>query len=192
MTGARDITARAHAWIAPALAPGAVAVDATTGNGHDTEFLAAGVGPAGIVHAFDVQASALDRARERLQRAGLVERVCWHHAGHESLREVTGEAAVTAVMFNLGWLPGGSREVITQPQTTLSALEQAATLLAADGRLSIVAYRGHAGGAEEHAAVDRWVRGGVHGLDVVLVEPASLHPTAPVLYGLMARGKPTA
>lgn len=54
-----NMTKAAHLVMKPHLCVGATVVDATAGNGHDTLFLAQHVGPAGVVHAFDVQASAL-------------------------------------------------------------------------------------------------------------------------------------
>ena len=41
--------------IQPALYPGARAIDATMGNGHDTQWLCEQVGNEGCVYAFDVQ-----------------------------------------------------------------------------------------------------------------------------------------
>ena len=52
--------------IGPALYAGAVAVDATMGNGQDTLWLCEQVGQTGRVYAFDVQADAVERTRQRL------------------------------------------------------------------------------------------------------------------------------
>lgn len=50
------------------------------------------------------------------------------------------------VAFNLGYLPGGDKGIITQSATTLLALEAAKELLLPGGVISIVAYVGHPGG----------------------------------------------
>ncbi|QHT62732.1 methyltransferase domain-containing protein [Paenibacillus lycopersici] len=47
-------------------APGGAVIDATCGNGVDTQFLAGLVGPRGAVYAFDIQEAALERTRARL------------------------------------------------------------------------------------------------------------------------------
>ena len=52
--------------IGPALYDGARAIDATMGNGHDTQWLCECVGENGRVYAFDVQREAVERTRERL------------------------------------------------------------------------------------------------------------------------------
>lgn len=49
---------------------GAVAIDATTGDGHDTPHLAQAVGSGGHVYGFDIQAQAI--ARTWRGRAGAV------------------------------------------------------------------------------------------------------------------------
>lgn len=58
-------------------------------------------------------------------------------------------------MFNLGYLPGGDKSLITKVATTLSALQQALELLAEDGVLTAVIYPGHEGGRDEADAVER-------------------------------------
>jgi hypothetical protein len=59
-------------------------------------------------------------------------------------------------MFNLGYLPGSDKSVITRTGTTLRALDAARDLLAADGLLTIAVYPGHEGGAEEQRAIADW------------------------------------
>jgi hypothetical protein len=63
---------------------------------------------------------------------------------------------VTAVMFNLGYLPGGDKERVTQPATTRSALAAAADLLRSGGRITVVLYVGHPGGEREAQVVRQW------------------------------------
>ena len=142
-----------------ALGAGALAVDATVGNGHDTLFLAERVGASGRVYGFDVQPEAVARTRSRLEAAGLAGRVTLFERGHEAMRTALPPEAVgrvRAVMFNLGYLPGGDKTRITRPGTTLPALTAALDLLAPGGVLTVVVYGGHPGGAEESDAVTAW------------------------------------
>ena len=142
-----------------ALEAGALAVDATVGNGHDTLFLAERVGASGRVFGFDVQPEAVARTRRRLEAAGLAGRVTLFERGHEAMRAALPPEAigrVRAVMFNLGYLPGGDKTRITRPGTTLPALTAALDLLAPGGVLTVVVYGAHPGGAEESDAVTAW------------------------------------
>ncbi len=95
----------AQALIAPALYPGARAVDATMGNGGDTRRLCELVGEAGRVYGFDIQPEAVERTRALLEEHGLIDRATLFCAGHEHMAQRVPEP-VDAVMFNLGWLPG--------------------------------------------------------------------------------------
>jgi len=56
----------------------------------------------------------------------------------------------------VGYRPGGDKRTRTATETTLAALDAAFSILASDGRISIVAYPGHPGGREETEAVKQW------------------------------------
>jgi predicted methyltransferase len=147
------VTEIAHRIVRPALAPGAWVVDATVGNGHDTLFLAAGVGPAGRVFGFDVQASALAATAGRVSGLSHVTLI---HAGHEELQArlpATAKRRLAVVMFNLGYLPGAARAVTTRTETTLAALRQALDLLCIGGLVTMALYPGQPAGLAEAEAV---------------------------------------
>ena len=57
-----------------AIGEGARVIDATRGGGGDTQALCEMVGESGRVYAFDIQQSAVDRTRARLEEAGLLPR----------------------------------------------------------------------------------------------------------------------
>lgn len=142
-----------------ALRPGDLAVDATLGNGRDAVLLAGSVGPAGRVFCFDIQEVAIHRASERLAAAGLLERVRIFRVGHERLAEhlpPESQGRVRAATFNLGFLPGSDRRVITRPETTLAALAALLPFMAPGGIVSIAVYTGHPGGQAEGEAIAAW------------------------------------
>jgi tRNA A58 N-methylase Trm61 len=144
-----------HLLLLRSVHAGDVVVDATCGYGHDTLFLARLVGSEGKVWAFDVQEDALAAAENLLREGGCLPWVRLVHSGHERIAEYVREA-VRAVVFNLGFLPGRDEGVVTRPETTLAALEQAAELLLPGGIITIAIYTGHPGGAEEAAGVEKW------------------------------------
>jgi predicted methyltransferase len=142
-----------HALLREHLLPGDLAVDATAGNGHDTHFLAQLTGPDGKVFAFDVQSQAITATGRLLQRQGVPEH-CYSliQDSHATLAErlpATAREKLAAVIFNLGYLPGGDKSVITRAGTTLPAVRTALEFLRPGGLLLLVLYPGHAGGAEE-------------------------------------------
>lgn len=142
----------ARALLESAVFPGARAIDATMGNGHDTLWLCTRVGPAGHVYAFDVQEEACSRTRARLEAAGMNARASLFLAGHEEMNAHVGEP-VDAVVFNLGWLPGGAREVTTRVETTLQAIDAATRLIKPTGLVTICVYPGHEEGKRELAVL---------------------------------------
>lgn len=146
----------AHQLLHRALPHGAVALDATAGNGYDTVHLAQCVGAHGRVYAIDIQAQAIQATRTRLQQHGLLERVHLIHASHADVTQHVPHG-IHAAVFNLGYLPNGDKQLTTQTASTLTALQQTMQLLAHGGVLVVVAYRGHAEGAAEYAAIQQWV-----------------------------------
>ena len=127
---------------------GDTVVDATMGNGHDTERLAELVGESGHVYAFDVQEQAVQNTRELLGKAGLLSRTTLFLESHEHLAERV-PAPVRAVMFNLGWLPGGDKHITTHLDSTHKAVEGALSVLAPMGVLCMCVYPGHDEGMRE-------------------------------------------
>jgi len=137
------------------LRPGDVVVDATMGNGHDTLFLTQCVTPGGQVFAFDVQEAALIETRKRVP----AEMTTLIHAGHETMRAHLPaglHGKISAIMFNLGYLPGTDKALITRTETTMIAVLEALELLKPAGVLTVVVYPGHEGGADESRTMAEW------------------------------------
>jgi SAM-dependent methyltransferase len=144
-----------HLFLRERVQQGDRVADATCGNGLDTLFLARLVGEGGKVWAFDIQEEALANTRTRLAEAGCLARVDLVAAGHERLAEFV-DGPLRAAVFNLGYLPGGDKRVVTRPDETIAALEQAAGLIIPGGIITVCIYTGHPGGAEEGEAVEKW------------------------------------
>ena len=137
----------AHDFLAQVITQEDIVVDATMGNGHDTLFLAK---LAKQVYAFDIQEQALEKTSQRLQEAGLTNAELILQ-GHETVDQFVTE--VKAAIFNLGYLPSADKSIITQPQTTIEALDKLCQLLVKGGRIAIMIYYGHEGGDIERDAV---------------------------------------
>lgn len=142
----------ARMWQEKAVCPGDTVVDATMGNGHDTLALCRIAGPEGHVHAFDLQEEALAATKARLAEAGFFSGYTLHHKGHERMDEAA-MGPVRAVVFNLGWLPGGDKSITTRWPTTEIALKKGLGLLMPGGIITLCAYPGHPAGDEELRAL---------------------------------------
>jgi tRNA1(Val) A37 N6-methylase TrmN6 len=154
-----SLTKHAHSLIEYKIIAGAIVIDATVGNGHDTLFLAKQVGESGRVYGFDIQQVALEAARTRLQEANLSDCVTLILANHALMKDkipVQYHGKISAIMFNLGYLPGGDKAIITLAESTLVALNNASQILSPKGIMTILAYPGHDGGDIETDQVKKW------------------------------------
>jgi tRNA A58 N-methylase Trm61 len=169
-----------------ALREGDLAIDATAGNGHDSAFLAECVGASGRVIAFDIQPEAIDQARRQVTGCGFADRVEFHLESHTRITAHAAPGTAAAVMFNLGYLPGGDHAIATECSETLAAIDQAVEVLKPGGVLSIVCYPGHAAGTGEAAAVEDKLTSLSHdGWRVAVYKMCGTHRPAPFL--LLAR-----
>lgn len=130
------------------------AVDATCGNGHDTLWLSQHFAR---VYGFDIQKEAVEATRRRLDEAS-AENVELILDSHENMDRYVKEP-VQVIVFNLGYLPGGSKETSTEAGSTLKALETALDLLDVNGLVSITMYQGHEAGYLERLKVLEWAAG---------------------------------
>ena len=153
------LTEQAQTLVRDIVKPGETAIDATAGNGHDTCFLAETVGHAGRVFAFDVQSAALQRTTARLADIGYAN-VTLLERSHEDMSDAipsTGQGSVAAVMFNLGYLPGGDHAVTTSTESSLTAINTALSLVRCGGIITVLVYPGHAGGDDEAGSVQHLI-----------------------------------
>ena len=141
-----------HEFLAAHLLPGGLYVDATCGNGHDTEFLCRLAGPKGKVLALDIQPAAVENTNARLAAAGLAE--IGHAVVHDHARlgELVAPGTADCVLFNFGWLPGADHEVHSTADGSLRALQAALDALKPRGVLAAVLYSGQVIGDREKQA----------------------------------------
>lgn len=152
-----QITEYCHRTVAGHIQEGDCCIDATAGNGNDTEFLCRQVGNHGKVYAFDIQQEALEHTQRRLadnELAGQAELIL---DGHERMCEYVSEK-VSAVMFNFGYLPGGDHGISTKAETSIQAVEAGLKLLKKGGIMSLCIYSGKDSGYEEKNRMLEYLR----------------------------------
>jgi len=179
------LTEVAQNWLKSSLMEGDVVIDATLGNGFDALFLAEHIGDSGHLYGFDIQVEAINQSKQLLSSKHCKQTFFLHgHQHMEIMMPLSSKGKVKAIMFNLGWLPGSDKRIITDAATTIAALEQSIMFLAQGGKLSVMVYPGHDGGETEAMQV-------IQGLTQTCSQPKNslsfekivvLHrPTAPVL-----------
>ncbi|ASS98480.1 MULTISPECIES: tRNA (mnm(5)s(2)U34)-methyltransferase [Geobacillus] len=140
---------------------GDIAVDATVGNGHDTVYLAERVGETGHVFGFDIQPEAITAASARLAEHGLCGRATLFERSHSELLDTLPAAVhgrISGAVFNLGYLPGGNKQIATKPESTIKAVDQLLSILKPGGVIVLVVYQGHPEGKRERDALLDYVR----------------------------------
>ena len=127
---------------------GDTVADFTAGNGHDTLWLSDKVGESGRVFAFDIQKSACESTRKRLNEEGRYKNWEIINDSHANAEKYI-DGKISAGVFNLGYLPGGDKSITTLRESTMEAVEAALRLLDNDGILLVAVYPGHKEGELE-------------------------------------------
>ena len=173
---------RVHQILSAKLKPGDRAADATMGNGWDTLKLCELVGESGKVYGFDIQEKAVLTTKERLAKAGFMVRAelfcCSHSEAGERIHE-----NIQAFTMNLGYLPGGDKQIVTRSESTVAALKVLTQLLSSGGLGLVLIYYGHPGGKEEKEAVETFMQEMPSGWGEILrTEIVNRKNCPPILY----------
>ncbi len=144
-----------HARMDDYLKVGLVAVDATLGNGNDAYKLLQYIGAEGKLYGFDIQETALENTRKKLDKLGLdnYELIL---DSHEHMGEYI-EEEVDYIIYNLGYLPGGDKNITTQAKSTIKSIDIGLGLLKENSLMNIVAYWGHESGKIEKQELEKYL-----------------------------------
>ena len=182
-----QITSWCRRMIREHVQSGDLCIDATMGNGNDTEYLCMITGAKGRVIAFDIQEEAVLHTKKRLQ-----EKLSYCNYellldSHCHMDQYAASGTVSCIVFNLGYLPGGDHKVATKAETTIAALEQGLLLLKQGGVMSVCIYSGGDSGFEEKDAVLGWMKGLDPKNYLVLVTEYYNRPNHPPIPALIIR-----
>ncbi|KAH7673811.1 S-adenosyl-L-methionine-dependent methyltransferase protein [Dioscorea alata] len=188
ITGKSKVTELAHSVWGSLVQKGDTVVDATCGNGHDMlallKMVANGSGR-GCVYGMDIQRSAIENTSLLLKESvdederEMVKLFLVCHSKMETV--IPKDTPVRLIVFNLGYLPGGDKTIITMSTTTLMALQSASHILHSGGLISMVVYVGHPGGREELQTVESFASSLPTESWVTCKFEVSNRPTGPVL-----------
>lgn len=125
-------------------------VDLTAGKGKDTLFAAK---RAKEVVAMDIQPAAIEQTRALLREQDIknVRLIC---DSHEVLANVVDIAFVDAFVMNLGYLPGGDKDITTLWSSTKRTLETILSAMKSGALISLSIYPGHEAGKLESEGID--------------------------------------
>lgn len=128
-----------------------VVLDMTVGNGKDTLFL---VKHFKFVYGFDIQEVACTKANELLKGYSNYKIINDSHLYFD--RYVKEEFA--GAIFNLGYLPGGSKEIHTEVDVVLETVKKVLKKIIKGGVCVLVFYPGFPSGLEEAKVIESYLR----------------------------------
>lgn len=152
----------AHAYWTTLLQQGNWAIDATCGGGRDTLKLVhilSGKEESGVI-GIDIQKDAIDRTRALLEAEGSKNtQVHLFQQSHEEFPPLAHAKPIQLIVYNLGYLPSGDKQITTLTASTLASIEKGLELIQPGGALSITCYPGHEEGAREALAIQELAAG---------------------------------
>ncbi|MGL4450690.1 MAG: tRNA (mnm(5)s(2)U34)-methyltransferase [Sarcina sp.] len=126
------------------IAENKVVIDATLGNGHDTDFLK---DIFETVYSFDIQEIAVNNYKEKNIKN--VNVILDSHANFTKYIKFK----VDCIVYNLGYLPGANKHITTKTASTLESIEVGLDLLSKNGMMFVAMYPGHEEGAREKDSI---------------------------------------
>lgn len=143
-----DVSVLAHNIINQYVENKNVAVDATLGNGYDCDFLSSYFKK---VYAFEIQKEACEKYIDKNNNVIII------NESHHKIDEFVNEE-INCICYNLGYLPGGNKQITTLAETSLKSIQISLNLLSSNGIMAIAIYRGHNEGKEEESCIIKYLR----------------------------------
>lgn len=127
-------------------------IDATCGKGRDS--LALAKRTAGNLLCIDIQKVAIDQTKDYLKKnlpLAQFKKIIYHLGCHSSFPPLPEPPRL--IVYNLGYLPGSDKQLVTGAQTTLKSLKEGLNVLKVGGIVGITCYSGHEEGQREEEAI---------------------------------------
>lgn len=136
--------------------PGMTALDATAGNGYDTLQLSRLSGENGCVVAMDVQETALVNTRKLLDEKAEFDNVQLVLDSHVNATSYLCGKDLQLAVFNLGYLPGGNKNITTNADDVINSLNSLFPALLPGGAVFVTVYPGHLPGQKEAGLLEKY------------------------------------
>lgn len=131
-----------------------IVIDATTGNGKDSDFLL-NIVKNGYLFGFDIQKKAIDNTNDLLKNK--YNNYKLYNRSHEEMNKVLKEytGKISLIVFNLGYLPKGDKKITTKKDSTIKTLKNSFKLLNKKGHIVVTIYPGHPEGLKESKSIKK-------------------------------------
>ena len=136
------------------LKPNDIVIDMTVGNGNDTLFLSKLVSK-GFIYGFDIQDIAINNTKKLLNENNITNYKLINDS-HEIIDKYINKK-ISLILFNLGYLPNGNKNITTKKESTIKALSKSINMLNNKGIILIVIYS-HKEGKEEEKEIRNYLK----------------------------------
>lgn len=131
-----------------------LSVDMTLGKGYDAERILENFDEIKLI-GLDIQEKAIEESSKRLSKFGK-NRYRLIQDSHANIDSYISQADL--FIYNLGYLPGYRKDIVTEADTTLKSLKKAVSLLNINGLILMVFYLGHSGGMDEYSKCKGYIK----------------------------------
>ncbi len=154
---AQTILNRAKVLMTSNLKEKDLVIDATVGNGYDSQFLLKYI-PKGYLFGFDIQETAISNTEKLLNNKYKNYKLL--NTGHENMDKILKDyqGKISLIVFNLGYLPKGDKNITTNYKTTIKAIEKSLKLLNDKGHIVMTIYPGHKEGLKESQKIKEFLK----------------------------------
>lgn len=118
--------------------PGDITIDATCGNGNDTLMLC---NLSKKVFAFDIQKKAINNTKKLLDKNNLNNYELINNSNEHIYDKLSKyENKISLIIYNLGYLPGGNKKIMTNHKSTIISIKNGLKLLNNKGIMLVTCY----------------------------------------------------
>lgn len=136
-----------------------ICIDATLGNGYDTIKIKNKLFNTGKIYSFDIQEIAIENSKNNLNKEFQDNtNIFFINDGHENLNKYINNEKIDFFILNLGYLPGGDKNITTNYDTVIKFINSAIQLMNKNGLGIIVFYPGHIEGKEELIKISEYLK----------------------------------
>ncbi|WP_099203263.1 tRNA (mnm(5)s(2)U34)-methyltransferase [Miniphocaeibacter massiliensis] len=130
------------------------AVDMTAGNGNDIYNIAKTVNINSKIYGFDILEKAIEKSKEKLSKLTINCKLILD--SHSNIKNYI-YTKIDLAIYNLGFLPGGDKNITTNYSTVLESLNYLITMLNNGGIVIFTFYPGHKSGLEESEKIEEYL-----------------------------------
>lgn len=165
-----------------------ICLDGTVGNGNDTMKILNTLNGTGKIYGFDIQEDAINHTESLIFSRNYKTEVLLIKDSHEYVDRYIKER-INFAIYNLGYLPGGDKNIKTNYTSTIISIKKVLDLLAPNGILLITVYLGHPGGMDEYTAINDYLETlEQKNYNVFKLKFINQKNNPPIIFGVEARG----